>query len=165
MSEFGGRNPEIPRSQREPDVVVRMDEFAIGGRDEILASEGVATCMGVVFYDNNLHRGAIGHLPDYTRGGVSGYVERFVSETQSPIADLTVYVRGGAPSEVGAEFTEYADANRKELLDGIVAMGIDPEKIDAQFLDRIGADVSIRMDTKTGEFTSKVEDLFPDQDY
>jgi hypothetical protein len=148
---------ESLRAGLPADVEIRMDEFTISQPGEILETEGLGPCVGIAFDARVAKRGAMGHFPDYSREEIAGLAQSFFEETGAQPEEVVAYLRGASPAGPVEEYITYADAVREEAEEGVRASGILPEKTNVLWQRDSTQSASMRLDTETGEFTSRVE--------
>lgn len=156
----GGRRP---REEREV-VDVRMDEVKTVFEGEIRTG-GLHTCVGLCLHDGEKRAGPIGHLSEYTREEVHEIIVDFLGTIGADPAIVKARLRGAAPlygsEEIGIspkDARDYAQITRTEAEEGVRMSGILPRNTDTQWLNDNTQTVSMELDSRSGRFTSWVED-------
>lgn len=143
---------DIPDEERmDLDIEVEMDSWGEASTPDVIGTDGLGPCVGVIIYDHRRKHAIVAHLmaPSF------GLPQEFVDAVQERYPDksgLKVYLGGAEPaSELGIEEIE---KDRTATIEGFKRIGFKENQISKKWAAPKTM-TGMAIDTKTGKVTYK----------
>lgn len=155
--------PVEPSEERV--VSVDFDDCQEGTEGDLLLTDGIGSCIGMVIDNRTELRTLLGHFvdPHSDELQIRAYIEQFL--TYSTTDRLTIYLRGCAPTRRTLKALATAQKTRSKMLEILNSFGITPEQINTVWNDSTDHGTYMKFSVSTGELESEIYSLEPDDSY